>query len=90
MAVSEADLLSVYITRLYYQLSNADSWDNFEVNLNNFTVAALEKAKKHTNDYNINNNRPRPQPRPNNVPPRAINKRPQNFFDAREKIKIMI
>ena len=70
------------------QLSNADSWDNFEVELNNFTVAALEKAKKYSNDYNINSNRRRPQPKPNNVPPRAINRRPQNFFDAREASKL--
>ena len=59
------------------QLSNADSWNNFEITLHNFTVAALEKAKKHTNEDNNNNNRPRPQPRPNNVPPRAINRSPQ-------------
>ena len=51
-------------------------------------MAALENAKKHTNDYNINNNRPRPQPRPNNVSPRAINRRPQNFFDAREASRL--
>ena len=49
------------------QLSNADSWDNFEVTLHNLTVVDLEKAKKHTSEDN-NNNRPRPQPRPNNVP----------------------
>ena len=56
--------------------------------MNNFTVAALEKAKKYSNDYNNNNNRPRPQPRPNNVPPRTINRRPQNFFDAREASRL--
>ena len=70
------------------QLTSADSWDNFEATLHNFTVAALEKAKKYTNDDNNNNNRPRPQPRPNNVPPRAINRRPQNFFDARGASRI--
>ena len=73
------------------QLTSADSWDNFEATVHDFTVAALEKAKKHTNDDNNNNNRPRPQPRPNNAPPpppRAINRRPQNFFDAREASRI--
>ena len=54
------------------KLSQADSWENFETILNDFTEAALEKARLH-NNYNINNNRPCPQPRPNNVPPRAIN-----------------
>ena len=65
------------------KLPQADSWENFETTLNDFTVAALEKARLHYNNTTTNN-RPRPQPRPNNVPPRAINRRPQNFFDARE------
>ena len=69
------------------KLSQADSWESFEITLNDFTVAALEKARLH-NNYNINSNRPRPQPRPNNVPPRAINRRPQHFFDAREASRI--
>ena len=70
------------------QLTYADSWDNVEATLHNFMVAASEKAKRQTNEDNNNNNRPRPQPRPNNVPPRAINRRPQNFIDAREASRI--
>ena len=70
------------------QLTSADSWDNFEATLHNFTVATLEKAKKHTHDDSNNSNRPRPQARPNNVPPRAINRRPQNYFHARAASRI--
>ena len=69
------------------KLSQVDSWENFETIFNDFTEAALEKPRLH-NNYHISNNRPRPQTRPNNVPPRVINRRPQNFFDAREASRI--
>ena len=49
------------------KLSQADSWESFEITLNDFTVAALETAGLHYNN-NAPNNRPCPQPRPNNVP----------------------
>ena len=49
------------------KLSQADSWESFEITLNDFTVAALEKARLHYNN-NATNKRLHPQPRPNNVP----------------------
>ena len=71
------------------QLSSTDTWADFEAKMNEFTVAALEEARKHNHASNNNHDtRPRPQPRPNNVPPRATNRRPQNFYDAREASRL--
>lgn len=74
------------------KFTNASSWPEFEQLTNDFSIAALEKARKLLSEKyhnsNSNNNRPRPQPRPQNVPPRAVNRRPQNFYDAREASRI--
>ena len=64
------------------KLSQADSWESFEITLNDFAVAALEKARLHYNN-NATNNRPRPQPRPNNVPLEPLTEGPNSLMQGR-------